>query len=95
MNESLSLTWNPLKNDSNIEKEWNESTTINFTSIRQWQWNERVGRIEWTEVGSLDEIAGKIFLCWLVIVPAIFSSRSCNRSRKLLFCFQKGATRNK
>jgi hypothetical protein len=51
----VSLIWNPLKNDSNIDKEWRESTTIYFASIRQS--NECVGGIEWAEVGSLDEIA--------------------------------------
>ena len=48
MKVSLSLIWNPLKNDSNIDKERRESTTICFTSIRQS--NECVGGIEWTEL---------------------------------------------
>jgi hypothetical protein len=46
--KSLSLIWNPLKNDSNIDKERRESTTIYFTSIRQS--DECVGGIEWTEL---------------------------------------------
>ena len=44
MKVSLSHIMKPLKNDSNIDKERRESTTIYFTSIRQL--NECVGGIE-------------------------------------------------
>ena len=93
MNESLSLIWNPLKNDSNIDKERRESTTIYFASIRQS--NECVGGIEWTELLMLDEIkiAWKeifAFLAWRFFLFVLARDRSrnlllvrsCYRSRK-------------
>ena len=77
----VSLIWNPLKNDSNIDKEWRESTTIYFASIRQS--NECVGGIEWTELLMLDEIkiAWKeifAFLAWRFFLFVLARDRSRN-----------------
>jgi hypothetical protein len=73
MNESFFLIWNPLKNDSNIDNERRESTTIYFTSIRQS--NECVGGIEWTEWCCSMKIAWKAIFAFLAF-PAFLSVRS-------------------
>ena len=91
--KSLSLIWNPLKNDSNIDKERRESTTIYFTSIRQS--DECVGGIEWTELMLLDEIIWwdrlkKIFAFAFLAFLSV-RSRSCSfpqsSSRALVLSF--------
>ena len=75
----------PLKNDSNIDKERRESTTIYLTSIRQS--NECVGGIEWTELMLLDEIAWKeTFLAFLSVRSRSWSFPQSS-SRALVLSF--------
>ena len=84
MKVSLSHIMKPLKNDSNIDKERRESTTIYFTSIRQS--DECVGGIEWTELLMLDEIAWKkifAFLAFFFLFVWFVLAR--DRSRNLFF----------
>ena len=77
---SLSLShMKPLKNDSNINKERRESTTIYFTSIRQS--NECVGGVEWTDwccsMRSLEK-RKRSSLSWLFFLFVLASDRSLN-----------------
>ena len=88
--KSLSLIWNPQKNDSNIDKERRESTTIYFTSIRQL--NECVGGIEWTSwcAARWDRLKKRSLLSWRFFLFVLARDRSRNLSSRALVIIVRG-----